>query len=142
MRASLLALAVACSSSTHTPQPARTGPPLPCELRDYTIRSVAEYVERDVRSKVGAARLRGAELFVEAQPGLTAEWLDLQFERHIQAARTPTADCPLDVDDAKVTVQSSGPGFLVRIRVDDENEAGEILRRARALARSTSSPAE
>lgn len=141
MRVATIALLVACSNTPHSHR-ARTGPPLPCELRDYTIRSVAEYVERDGRSKVGVARLRGAELFVEAQPGLTAEWLHLQLERHLQAARTPTADCPLDVDDAKVTVQSSGPGFLVRIRADDEDDAGEILRRAHALAPSTNSPVE
>jgi hypothetical protein len=34
-----------------------------------------------------------------------------------------------------VTVQSNGPGYVVRIRGDNEDAASEILRRARALAR-------
>ena len=135
MRVLVFSFAIACSSNHQAPQPARTGPPLACELRSYTIRSVSAYMERDGRSKVGASRLRGAELFVEAQPGLTAEWLHLQLERHIQAARTatPTADCPLDVDDPQISVASSGTGFVVRVTVDEEEVADEILRRARRL---------
>ena len=128
-------LVIACGGAP--PQPARTGPPLACELRDYTITAVRAYAERDPASKIGTTRARGAELFVEAQPSLTAEWLQLQLGRHLDAERrsAPTADCPLDVDDAKVTVHAEGPGYLVRIRGDNDDAASEILRRARALAR-------
>ncbi len=126
---------IACSTSARAPQSARTGPPIPCELRDYTITSVDAYIERDGNAKIGVNRLRGAELFVEARPSLTAEWLHLQLARHIEAARhaTPTADCPLDVDDPTIAVQSSGPGFVVRIRADNEDDANEILQRSKAL---------
>ncbi len=129
----LPALLVLAACSPPPPTPPRTGPPLPCELRDYTITSVTAYVERT--GKLGATRVRGAELFVQAQPDLTAEWLQLQLARHVEAARraTPTVDCPLDVLDPTITVQASGPGFIVRIRADNAEDGDEILRRARAL---------
>lgn len=133
MRILLLLLVVGCGAAP--PRPARTEPPLACELRDYTITSVRAYVERAPTSKVGLTRPRGAELFVQAQPSLTAEWLQLQLDRHVEAERraAPTPDCPLDVDAPTVTVQSSGPGYIVRIRADNEDDAGEILRRAQTL---------
>jgi hypothetical protein len=133
VRYALIALA-ACAGARR-PSPSRTGTPLPCELREYTVTSVGAYVEHDGHTKIDVTRLRGAELLVQAQPSLTAEWLHLVLVKHIEAARraAPSPDCPLDVDDATVTVESSGPGFVVRIRAEDEDDAAEILRRARTL---------
>jgi hypothetical protein len=132
----LVCFVIACAAATPPPRPPRTGAPIACELRDYTIVSVGEYHERDTRTKVGGMRLSGAELVVQAQPGLTAEWLQLQLSRHVEAARgaAPSPDCPLDVDDATVTVRSSGTGFLVRIRAKPDRDAAEILRRTRSFA--------
>lgn len=136
------ALLLACSSTGRATQRARTGPPLRCELRDYAITSVAAYVEHDGHTKIDVTRLRGAELRVEAQPSLSAEWLHLILSKHLEAARhaAPTADCPLDVDDPTVSVEPGDSGFVVRIRAENEDDAAEILRRARALAAPQSAP--
>ena len=134
MRAIAYALLLGCAApATRAP---RTGAPLRCELRDYAIRSVEPLVEPDPRSKVGVVQMRGAALFVDARPNLTAEWLQYQLSRHVRAARTaaPSPDCPLDVDDPTIAVRSSGDGFIVHIRSDDDQTADEILRQARALA--------
>jgi hypothetical protein len=139
VRALCLVFAVAC---TTTPAPAPNGPvagALRCELRDYAITAVDASREPGRSSKLSSARVRGAELFVQAQPNLTAEWLRLVLARHVEAARRAKAspDCPLDVGAPEITVESSGPGFTVRILSTDEADAAEILRRARAL---TSAP--
>jgi len=134
LRILLSLFACACSQGAVS-QPSRNGPPLRCELADYTVDSVSPYAERDPRSKVGATRARGAELFIEAQPSVTAEWLQRQLARHVEDARraAPSAECPLDVLGASVSVRSGGTGFIVRIRTEEEDDANEILRRARAL---------
>src|SRR6188768_3461521 len=41
-------------------------------------------------------RLAGAQVFVLAEPGLTAEWLQLSLQRHIAQMNGTMADCPLD----------------------------------------------
>ena len=138
MHAVAIAFVAGCVSAA-SPRAARTGPALTCELRQYAVTSVAPFTERALSSKTGMnPRARGAQMFIQAQPGLTAEWLRLQLGRHIESARTaaPTADCPLDVDGAAVTVDSSGPGFLVTIRATDQDAADEILRRARLFLSS------
>ena len=50
---------------------------------------------------------------VQAEPGLTAEWLQLKLARHIAQMRSPAAmpDCAFDVDDVAVRVESGGTGF-------------------------------
>jgi hypothetical protein len=130
----VIVLACACSQNAAPPAP-RNGPPLRCELADYTVDSVNPYAERDPRSKIGATHPGGAELFIEAQPTVTAEWLQLQLTRHIEGAPRAalSAACPLDVPGASVSVRSGGTGFIVRIRAEREDDANEILRRARAL---------
>jgi hypothetical protein len=79
-------------------------------------------------------KLVGARLFVPAQPGLTAEWLEAELERR---ASTPEAagQCPLDVPGARVDVRSGGPGFWVTVSARDDSGAREVLRRAEALTR-------
>ena len=137
-----LVLVVAATMwSIAAPSSATAGIPPDCPLTEHRIRSVAPYY---IRKPVGKSKtrrvLRGAELFVEAEPGLTAEWLQLTLERHI--ARRPSAavavDCALVVRGVSVRVGSGGNGFRVWITVGDAHMAEEILRRARLLlARST-----
>jgi hypothetical protein len=81
-------------------------------------------------------RLAGAQVFVQAEPGLTAEWLQLTLQRHIvQMGSAPMADCPLDAKDVRVSVQSAGAGFAVNITGKNAAQAKEILRRAKLLVR-------
>lgn len=79
-------------------------------------------------------KLVGARLFVPAQPGLTAEWLQAQLAQRSGSPQA-AAQCPLDVAGTSVKVQSGGPGFWVSISARDDAGAREVLRRAEALTR-------
>lgn len=106
-----------------------------CLLREHRITSVTPYRVEERIGKNAVQRLRGAEVFVQAEPGLTAEWLQLTLGRHIAQMRGPAAmpDCAFDVDDVAVRVDSGGTGFRVRIVARDTDRAEEVLRRARLL---------
>jgi hypothetical protein len=106
----------------------------PCVFRQHHVTSVKPYeVERNY-SHVTLKSLRGAELYVQAEPGLTAEWLRLQLGRMIVEMRgAAMKDCPLDGNDVRVQVDSQGAGFSVKLIAADANKAAEVLRRARLL---------
>jgi hypothetical protein len=75
-------------------------------------------------------QFRGAEVFVPAQPGLTAEWLDRMLTSQVAAG-----DCDLGVPKVNVEVLSDGGGFSVRLSGSDERGAAEILRHAQQLVK-------
>lgn len=75
-------------------------------------------------------RLAGAEVYVPAQPGLTAEWLQRTVETDIAAGR-----CGFAVDSVGVDVSSAGNGFSVRLTARKLSDAQKILDRARQMAR-------
>jgi len=80
--------------------------------------------------------LRGAQIYIQAEPGLTAEWLQLTLERHLAAMKGSAAmpNCALGVGHVRVEVVSAGPGFWVRLIGQDKRTAEEVLRRAKLLA--------
>lgn len=109
--------------------------PSHCALEGYEIRTVNPYRVMEHLGKGTLWRLRGAEMQVQAQPGLTAEWLQLTLQRHLGAMRSADMkDCPLDADVTRVAVSSAGTGFTVRLIANDTKKAEEVLRRARLLA--------
>lgn len=77
----------------------------------------------------------GARVFVQAEPGLTAEWLQLSLQRHLAGMSGSMADCPLDAKDIQVKVVSAGAGFSVQITGKSAAQGQEILRRAQLLVR-------
>jgi len=109
----------------------------PCVLHQHQVASVTPYLmtETFYNGRMTRQALRGAELFVPAQPGLTAEWLQLTLTRHINEMRAHPGmpDCPLSVADVTVQVQSAGPGFAVRLIAPSGAKAQEVLRRAELL---------
>lgn len=107
----------------------------PCLLREHRITSVAPYRVDERVGKSSLRRLRGAEVFVQAEPGLTAEWLQLTLARHVAEMRGPRSmpDCVFDVNEVTARVDPAGTGFLVRIIARDTERAEEVLRRARLL---------
>jgi len=107
----------------------------PCLLREHRVTSVTPYRVEEHIGKATFTRLRGANVFILAEPGLTAEWLQLTLGRHIAEMRGPATmrDCALDVDDVGVQVDSTGAGFSVRIIARDTGKAEEVLRRAHLL---------
>jgi hypothetical protein len=109
--------------------------PSPCEFQKHHVVSVTPYRVEERRIKTTSTRLAGADVYVEAEPGLTAEWLQLELTRHLAQMHDPTSmkDCALDVGAVKLEVASAGAGFWVRIVAADPKQADEVLRRARLL---------
>lgn len=91
---------------------------------------VSPYATDQVAGDGSYTALVGAQLFVPAEKGLTAEWLNYQY-RERMARRQTSGDCPLDLAGLTVSVQSAGPGFWVQLSAADENTAKEVLRRSR-----------
>ena len=103
-----------------------------CILKQHRVTKVEalKVIERYGRGT--SERLVGARVFVQAEPGLTAEWLQLTIGRHItEMSGTAMANCPLK--DVQVTVTSAGTGFAVQIAGKSSEQAKEILRRAQLL---------
>ena len=107
----------------------------PCLLREHRVSAVTPYRVEEHIGKATFTRLRGANVFILAEPGLTAEWLQLTLSRHIAEMRGSATmrDCPFDVDDVGVQVDSAGTGFSVRLIARDTDKAEEVLRRAHLL---------
>ncbi len=106
----------------------------PCLLKTHHITSVTPYRVDEHMGKATFSRLRGANVFVLAEPGLTKEWLQLTLARHLTEMRgTTMKDCPLDLGDVTIAVDSAGTGFAVKIIARDTEKAEEVLRRAHLL---------
>ena len=107
----------------------------PCVFKEHRVRSIKPYqVERSFAGHVTMKTLGGTEFYVQAEPGLTAEWLRLEFARQIAQMRgAPMKDCPFDVDGVRVQVDSAGTGFIVKVIAPDSDRGAEVLRRARLL---------
>lgn len=113
---------------------AADSPRAPCVLANHAITAVTPYRVEERVGRGTVSRLRGAQIFVRAEPGLTAEWLQLNLARHLTAMRgADMRNCALDVDDLRVQVRSAGPGFNVRLVARDSEQAKEVLRRAQLL---------
>ncbi len=107
----------------------------PCILRERRVASVTPYRIQEYHGRGSMTRLAGAQVFVQAEPGLTPEWLELQLARHIASmhGQGSMRDCVFDVKDVSVKVDSAGTGFAVKIIARDPNQAEEVLRRAQLL---------
>ncbi|HYQ46192.1 MAG TPA: hypothetical protein VER11_29685 [Polyangiaceae bacterium] len=121
----LSAVAVAAPAGAHAD----------CVLSKHRVIQVQplRVIERQGRNT--SERLAGARVFVQAEPGLTAEWLQLTLQRHIASMHGTMADCPLDSQDVQLKVVSAGNGFSVQITGKTAAQAQEILRRAQLLVR-------
>ena len=124
------ALAPAASFAAPTEQ-------APCILSAHRITSVTPYRVQQHVGRGVTSRLAGAQVFVQAEPGLTPEWLQLQLARHITEMKAPAGmkNCALGVKDVSVKVDSAGTGFAVKLIARDSSQAEEVLRRAQLLAR-------
>ena len=107
----------------------------PCILREHRITAVTPYRVEGHQGRVVVHELRGATVSVQAEPGLTAEWLQLTLGRHLAEMQgiSGMKDCAFDVNDVQVKVSSSGAGFLVNLIARDPAKAPEVLRRAQLL---------
>lgn len=105
-----------------------------CLLSKQRITSVVPYRTGEHIGKAAVQQLRGARIFVEATPGVTAEWLQLELRRHLGAMKaTNMVDCVFDIDGVGVDVATGGSGFWVTLRASTPQDAREVLRRAQLL---------
>jgi len=132
--------ALVLSASTLAPMasyaaPAAATQSAPCILREHRITGVRPYRVEGHQGRIVVQELRGATVLVQAEPGLTAEWLQLTLQRHLAAMQGPQGmkDCAFDVSDVQVKVGSTGAGFSVNLIARDSSTAEEVLRRARLL---------
>jgi hypothetical protein len=106
-----------------------------CPLRGYQIVSVSPY-KIDRTSGRGSLRvLRGASVVVRAEPGLTAEWLQLTFSKHVAQMKSSRAmpGCPFGVDGVSIQVKGQGDGYRVDLIANDAQQAEQILSLVRHL---------
>jgi hypothetical protein len=108
----------------------------PCILSEHKILSVLPYKVDEHIGKNVIQRVRGAQVYLQAEPGLTPEWLQLTFERHFVAMKgSAMPDCAFGVEKVRVDVSSIGPGFWVRLVAPDAKSGEEVLRRAELLVK-------
>ncbi len=109
----------------------------PCILSEHAIVSVVPYKVDEHIGKNVIQRVRGAQVYLQAEPGLTPEWLQLNFERHLAAMQGPATmpDCAFSLEKVRVDVTSAGPGFWVRLVAPDTKSGEELLRRAQLLVK-------
>ena len=120
----------------------------PCVLGTvYPVTSVAPSLrptETGGYAGTGIPRLRGADIRVAAQPGLTAEWLERRLEAQVAAGecqfgtdRVFVAVTPVSEElVVRVTSTNEGPGVTrLEDRKPDQKAATEILRTAQQLPR-------
>ena len=139
---STLALLEACGAGMQTAalegaQPRRALDPSTCELDRYAPVTVRPHYETDDSPSEefhAAPQLRGAEVFVPARPGLTAEWLWHELGQRPGDARS----CATGVAGAEINVRPGGAGFVVTIRGGDEASGQQILQLARVDERAPS----
>jgi hypothetical protein len=110
------------------PVAARAAEQTNCSLgQRYHVTAVSPF--RSMESAYGPTRrLRGAELYVPAQPGLTSEWLQRVVESDIAYGR-----CDFGDPKATVDVTSAGAGFWVRITASNSGDSDEIVRQAQLM---------
>jgi hypothetical protein len=116
--------------------------PAACSLWEHHIVAVTPYVvesprgPREIHEGRPAVReLRGATVFVQAEPGLTAEWLQLTLSRRVAEMQRAgnIKGCAFGVNDIQVKVTSTGIDFGVYLIARDPRKAQEVLRLARLL---------
>jgi len=105
-----------------------------CILKEHRVTKVQALNVTERYGRGTVQRLGGALVFVQAAPGLTAEWLQLTIQRHMaEMGGAGMANCPLAAKDVRVTVESAGTGFAVKITGKDAAQGKEILRLAQLL---------
>ena len=136
----IVAAAVAMAGSITAPVRADQKPvPQATENADGTVMGhhVLSVVPHWVEESNGkrTRHLTGADIRIQAEPGMTAEYLTVELRRGLSspnAARGPL-DGVFGVEGSSVQVQSTGDGFVFRITAPDATHAAEIVRRAEHL---------
>jgi hypothetical protein len=152
-----MVLGVACESSPvrHPATPdevASLCAGIPDSERDHPSALQPPELEA-VRSAMGERRLikltvpelRGAELLVRPNPGVSKQWLTRVVRCHVAyhdiagPRLQESSPDPLVVDGSEITVDDTDTSFVIRIKGANKAEGQEILARAQRLVSSTPS---
>ncbi len=106
-----------------------------CTVMGHRVVAVTPRVHEESNGKQ-TRRLEGADVRIVAEPGMTAEYLSVEVQRHVAAmsGAYPMPDCPFGVAGATFQVRPAGDGFVFQITSSDPDQAKEILRRARLMS--------
>lgn len=104
----------------------------PADTFGGAVVAVREHRSDEHIGKLSVSRLDGATLFVAAEPGLTAEWLQRSFRARLSAALSTSAGS-LRASAIQVSVRSGGNGFWVTLRADSQRDAPAVLALAQSL---------
>lgn len=129
--ASMFALAMG-SAATASASPAAAER---CGVDKYSVLSVSPFHMEENYGLGGYSVLKGAQFYVTAKPGLTAEWVTLTVQNELarlQGSADPA--CRPNVKNVSVQVSSAGPGFWVFLGANDESAAKKLLTWAQAIA--------
>ena len=118
----------AAASVNAQPQPHADPQPGACNLTStYPVVSVSPYTATHQGGFPVLTQTRGAVLHVQAQRGLTSEWLQRSVE-----ASVANGDCGF-ARDTRVTVNAAGDGFDVVLSSPNEDAARRIVNQAQQL---------
>jgi hypothetical protein len=121
------------AASTSTTAYARSGDTAEqCVFEKYAVSSVAPYRAEENFGYGTYTRLRGAQLYVPAREGLTAEWLTLSIQQALGKQAGGPASCQPAVP-VQVQVVSAGGGFWVQLAAADERSAEALLKWAKTI---------
>jgi hypothetical protein len=100
-----------------------------CVFNKYSPVSVAPYNEEQSTGYDTYSLLKGAQLYIPAQEGLTKEWLQLTLQQALASKPFLNDEhtCHLSVRPEQVVVVSAGNGFWVQLIGHDEREAEQLL---------------
>jgi len=104
-----------------------------CVLARFQITQVGSLYVYERAGQGTYRRFAGAQLFLPAQEGLTAQWIATNLAQHKANDKGRSYRCPLDVESSKVEVKAGKTGFWVLISAPDKGSAQEVLDRARRL---------
>ena len=107
-----------------------------CVFEKYAVSSVAPFRSEENFGYGTYTRLRGAQLYVPAREGLTAEWLQLSVQQSLAKQAGVTGGsraCQPVVPNVQVQVVSAGGGFWVQLGAADERSAEALLRWAKSI---------
>jgi hypothetical protein len=131
----IVSAALAAAAAVPTASYAAPVQKAPCILSEHKVISVVPYTVDEHSGRNIYQRLRGAQVFIQAEPGMSREWLQLNLERHLAALTGPAAmpDCAFDIDNVRLDVTAAGSGYWVRLIAPDTKSGEEVLRRAQLL---------
>ena len=108
--------------------------PSQCVFKEYGALSALPYKVEENFGYGTYPMLRGAQLYVQAREGLTAEWLTLQVQRALSSSAEGA--CKPNVSGVQVSVASFGAGFWIRLSTDNQADAAVLLQWAQKVVGS------